>query len=171
MLWCGFKGIFLSANNQYDINDIWQLTDGDHITITNRQVDLPSWFELHPLEVSGSLVYWMKNKLNSGYKPQEIIDVSNVWRALTGDRLVWIGKERPGIESDNGVLAVFTFTENMAIIGQSKTEIDDFSQFGGFDQINQSPEDITLCHNGWNALLTLDSPRSAAVGNKWAIKY
>ncbi|MEI7523434.1 MAG: hypothetical protein WCJ95_03845 [Mariniphaga sp.] len=171
LLWCSFKGIFSPPNNQYDINDIWQLSDGDSVLITNRQVDLPSWFELYPNEVAGKLVLWMQNKLSSGFKPDEIIYAANIWRSFSGDRLVWVGKERPGTESKNGVLAVFTFTENMAIIGQSKSDVDDFSQFGGFDQNNQSAEELALCQKGWTAAVSLESPRSAAADDKWTISY
>ncbi len=169
LLWCGFKGIFSPENDQYTVNDLWQLSDGDFITITNRQVDLPSCFELHPLEVSNSLVYWMKEKLDSGYQPRDIVDGPNIWRALAGDRLVWVGKQRPGIEFDNGVLSVITFDENAAIIGEPYSVNDGFPSFGGFDQEQQSEEDIMLCRNGWNAVLRLGVPRSASADGKWTI--
>ena len=169
LLWCGFKGIFSPENDQYTVNDIWQLTDGDFVTITNRQVDLPSWFELHPLEVFNSLVCWMKKKLDSGYQPGEIIDGPNIWRALAGDRLVWVGEKRQGVEFNNGVLSVITFSENAAIIGEPYSDYDGFPHFGGFDQQKQSQEDMILCRNGWNAISELGTPRSASADGKWTI--
>ncbi|GJQ58450.1 MAG: hypothetical protein D8M57_14525 [Candidatus Scalindua sp. AMX11] len=157
--WFGFKGIFSPEYDQYKINDTWQLTDGDFVTITNRQVDLPCWFELHPLEVSGSLVYWMQSKLDSGYQPGEIVKRPNIWRALTGDRLVWVGEQRQGVEFNNGVLSVITFSENAAIIGESYSDFDGFPRF---DQEEQRQEDMKLCRNGMNAILELGTPRSVS---------
>jgi len=168
LLWCGFNGMFSPKDNQYSINDIWQLSDGDFITITNRQVDLPSWFELHPLEVSGPLVHWMMKKLDSGYQPSEIVDVPNVWRAFTGDRLVWVGKQRPGLEFDNGILSVFTFGENVAIIGEPFTDFEGLPAFGGFNQ-EQSKENIALVRKGWNTILSLETPRSVNAGSNWTL--
>ena len=132
IIWCGFKGIFSSEKDQYTVNDLWQLKDGDYVTITNRQVDLPSWFELHPLEVSNSLVYWMQRKLEAGYQPGDIIDGPNIWRALAGDRLVWVGKQRQGVGFDNGVLSIITFSENAVIIGEPYSDYEGLPHFGGF---------------------------------------
>jgi hypothetical protein len=169
LIWCGLKNIFASRKNQYAINDVWQLSEGDFITITNRQVDLPPWFELHPLEVSGRLVYWMMKKLDAGYKPGEIIDGPNIWRAFEGDRLVWVGKKRQGVEFDNGVLGVYTFNESAAIIGEPISIQEEFPCFGGFDQEQQSEEDMMLCQNGWNAIMGLEAPRNVNIDGKWTI--
>ncbi len=169
LLWCGFNGIFSPENDQYKVNDLWQLKDGDFVTITNRQVDLPPWFELHPLEVSNSLVYWMQRKLDSGYQPGEIIDGPNIWRALAGDRLVWVGEQRQGVKFENGVLSIITFNANAVIIGEPYSDYGGFPHFGGFDQQEQSKEDIRLCHNGWDAVLKLGTPCSASANGKWTI--
>ena len=169
LLWCRYKGGFSQKNDQYEINDIWQLSDGDFITITNRGIDLPSWFELHPLEVSNSLIYWMQRKLEAGYKPNDIVDNSHIWRVFAGDRLVWVGKQRSEVECDNGVLSIFTFNENAAIVGESYMNCGDVSHFGEFDQERQSEEDIILCRTGWNAILKLGSPRSASANGEWKI--
>ena len=169
LLWCSFKGIFSPENDQYTVSDLWQLKDGDFVTITNRQVDLPSWFELHPLEVSNSLVYWMQRKLDSGYQPGDILDGPNIWRAFAGDRLVWVGKQRQGVEFDNGVLSVITFSQNAAIIGEPYSYYEGFPHFGGFDQQAQPKEDIMLCRKGWNAISELGTPNSASADGKWVI--
>ncbi len=108
----------------------------------------PSWFELHPLEVSNSLVYWMQRKLDSGYQPGDIIEGANIWSALVGDRLVWVGKQRQGVEFNNGVISVITFSENAASIGEPYPDYEGFPHFGGFDQQEQSKEDMMLCRNG-----------------------
>jgi phosphoenolpyruvate carboxylase len=35
---------------------MWELVNGSFVTITNRPVNLPDWFDLYPTEASGSLV-------------------------------------------------------------------------------------------------------------------
>ena len=169
IIWCRCNGIFSSKGGQYSVNDVWQLKDGDSITLTNRRVDLPSWFELHPLEVSGSLVNWMMKKLDSGYEPKEIIKSSNIWRVMTGDRLVWVGKPRPGIESDNGILSIVTFNKNAVIIGEPFADYDGLLHFGGFDLKKQPKEDLLLCQIGYHAVSKLGTPRSITASYKWTI--
>lgn len=66
------------------------MRDGDYLTITNRWADLPVWFELHPLEVADHAVTEMMKRLEAGYKPKEVVDGPNLWRAKAGDRLVWV---------------------------------------------------------------------------------
>jgi hypothetical protein len=73
------------------------------------------------------------------------------------------------MECDNGVLSIFTFNENAAIVGESYISCGDFSNFGEFDQERQSEEDIILCRTGWNAILKLGSPRSASANGEWRI--
>ncbi|HKL83299.1 MAG TPA: hypothetical protein VJ879_12365, partial [Desulfobacter sp.] len=100
IVWAKSPGIFSSLNNEHKIADIWELQDGNFVTITNRQVDLPDWFDLHPLEVSGSLSYWMQKRLDEGYEPEEPIDGPNLWRVFAGDRIFWVGSSRGGVHSD-----------------------------------------------------------------------
>jgi len=52
LLWIRCKSLMSLANN-FTIADLWEMKDGDFITITNRQADFPSWFTLYPDEVSG----------------------------------------------------------------------------------------------------------------------
>ncbi len=71
------------------------MRDGDSVTITNRWVDLPEWFQLHPLEVANSLAYEMARRLEAGYKPTKPMSAPNVWRVPAGDRLVWVKTAEP----------------------------------------------------------------------------
>jgi len=161
--------MFSTRKPQFRINDVWQLKDGDFITLTNRQPDLPSWFELHPLETSGALFSWMRKKLNAGYKPKEIMESPNLWRAMIGDRLVWVGKKRPGIESDNDILSIVIFDEAALIIGEPLSEHKGFPNFGGFDQEEQSQEFLLRCQKGCYAVSQLGLPRCGTMDGKWAI--
>jgi hypothetical protein len=83
----------LFSDNQesgWTIRDFWQMRDGDFVTITNRWMDLPVWFELHPLEVANRAAYEMMKRLKEGYKPKERFDGPNIWRIKSGDRLAWV---------------------------------------------------------------------------------
>jgi hypothetical protein len=168
LLWCSPGGGF---SDQYGINDLWQLTDGDFVTITNRHADLPSWFKLHPRETTTTGLLAMRlygeKKLSLSQKEAPIVDGPNIWRAILGDRLVWVGKQRPGVESDNGVLSVFTFNENTVIIGEPVTG---FPYFGGFDQQKQSQEGVELCHRGLKAVTELGGPRSISADSRWSLE-
>ena len=169
ILWCRFKGIFHREGKQYKLADIWQLRDGDFVTLTNRRYDIPSWFELHPLEVSNSFIYWMKKKLDSGYNPSGIIDGPNIWRVFAGDRIVWVGNDRPGFPSDEGILSLITFLENALIIGESHSDANPFEFFGGFNQEEQSQEELHLCQYGWAVVNDLGMPRTVMVDGKWTL--
>ena len=83
---------FLTADraSSWSIRDFWQLRDGDFLTITNHWADLPGWFELYPLEVADRAVWEMKKRLDTGYKPKEVMDGPNLWRVKAGDRLAWV---------------------------------------------------------------------------------
>jgi len=73
VFWARFQGKLSCLGNEYKVFDIWELRDGYSVTIANRRSDLPDWFGLHPLEVSGPLAEWMKNRLDEGYDLQEQI--------------------------------------------------------------------------------------------------
>src|SRR5207245_1747390 len=97
------------TERQFRVSDLWELKNGDFVTITNRIEDVPPWFELHPLEAAGRLAYWMMEKLNSGYKPSEPCDGPNLWRIFAGDRLLWIGPSRSTQVAVDGVLGLIEF--------------------------------------------------------------
>jgi len=97
IIWARFQGIFSSQGNAYKMADIWELHDGNFVTLTNRKVDLPDWFDFYPLEVSGALVSWMKKRLDEGYQPYAPIEAQNLWRMFAGDRIVWVDPSRNGV--------------------------------------------------------------------------
>ncbi len=73
------------------VTDFWFLRDDDRITITNRQADLPTWFQLHPTEASNAVAFEMARRLEEGWAPGPITEASNTfWRVSAGDRLVWL---------------------------------------------------------------------------------
>lgn len=170
VFWAKFRGIFSSEKNAYKIKDIWELRDGNFITITNRHVDLPDWFDLRPDEVTDSLVGWMLKRLKEGYNPQEPIEGPNIWRVFAGDRIVWGGPDRGGLEkTEEGILGLVDFTENALVYGEPFGLSGGFPMFGGFERGEPSPEGVRLCRAGWEALQRLGLPRTATADFQWRI--
>ena len=109
MLWASYQGPLSDPNNPYIVADVWELRDGNFVTITNRHSDLPDWFDLHPLEVSGGLVEWMGRRLDAGYEPDDPMDGPNLWRIRAGDRVAWVGDPRGGVDGEGSVLGLLNF--------------------------------------------------------------
>jgi hypothetical protein len=83
--------------------------------VTSRIEDLPEWFELHPTEVSGFAACSMtQKKLARGYKPGEPLYGPNLWRVLTGDRIVRI---RIG-DAETGNQTLVAFKSNALVFGE-----------------------------------------------------
>jgi hypothetical protein len=162
--------LLLSRTPRFKIADIWELRDGDSLTLTNRPADLPLWFDLNPTEVSGLLSYWMKERLDQGYCPKEPIDTPNIWRVFAGDRVVWVGPERDGVHYDNGVLEIVDFRENALVYGEPiYIAAEGWPNFGGFDGSHMSPESIRLCQAGWSAVIRSGMPCVVNTENIWSI--
>lgn len=170
LLWVAHKGFAAlrsrNIEDQFDIADLWEMKNGDFVTITNRHEDLPSWFTLHPLETAGAAAYWMQKKLNAGYKPSEPIDGPNIWRIMSGARLVWVGVSRPDIDAEDGILGLMSFHTNALVIGEPFDLSSDLPMFGGFTG-EQSPEAVELCKKGFRAACRLGLPRSISADGKW----
>ncbi len=172
--WCCRKGDFVlwarlqnwMVSNNITLVDVWEMKDGDCITITNRLADLPAWFNLHPGEVSGSAAYAMMKKLKDGYKPQDKMEGQNIWRVLAGDRLSWVGKERSGQPNANGVLAVLDLWENILVVGESTNPTLDPVEFGALSRPEMPPEAVKLGQAGIDVMRKLGTPR--VIGDRWS---
>jgi hypothetical protein len=105
LLWFGYPDI-LSGPEAIQCFDLWEMGDGHHLLVTNRLQDLPPWFRLHPTEVCDSFVYKMMDKVEKGDYPSEPMNGPNLWRLKSGDRVAWVGAERPDRRSVNGILAI-----------------------------------------------------------------
>jgi hypothetical protein len=160
LLWASFQG------GGYTIADVWELGDGNFVTLTNRAADLPAWFDLHPLEASGRNVAWMQRRLAGGYDPAEPLDGPNLWRVFAGDRLAWVGTRRAGVDSANGVLAVVEFRENALVCGEP---LELATGFGGFGAGEPPPEAAKLCNAAWEVIRQAGVPRSASADSQWCI--
>lgn len=160
VLWARFQG------DGYTIADIWELRDGNFVTLTNRVADLPVGFDLHPLEASGRLLGWMQRKLVAGYNPEAPMEGPSLWRVFAGDRVVWVGPRRAGVEFAGGILSLVEFRANALVYGEP-VELD--SWFGGFETAEQPPEAAKLCNTGWEAVQGAGIPRVAAADRQWCI--
>lgn len=146
------------------------MRDGDYVTITNRLEDLPHWFQLHPLEVHGpAAIYKMQRKLEAGYEPGEPADAPNLWRALAGDRLVWVGCERPDLKSVGGVLFLLEFRDNALVIGESGGQDPDPLVFGSLER-DAKPEKKVLRQAAVAAVRRLGMPDvTPDLDERWTI--
>lgn len=141
----------------WDIRDFWELRDGDYLTITNRMVDLPGWFVLHPLETSGIAAKEMSKQLDDDYTPKGVIDSPNLWRVKAGDRLVWASTLTP----ENPIKSVLDFRSCAMVIGENPALqiFDDMMFFGTPEEQTLSQTSADLIRSGINVAIGLGVPR------------
>ena len=162
LMWFGFSDVF-SGPEAIQCHDLWEMRDGSHITITNRLEDLPPWFRLHPTEVCGSLVYKLLPKVEKGDYPSEPMDGPNLWRLRSGDRVAWVGAERPDRRSVNGILAILDCRESALAAGASDWEsVEEFVRFGAPSTAGMKPDDVARCQAAVSAVKRFGLPREWA---------
>jgi hypothetical protein len=123
ILWVRWKDIFSSASD-VAILDFWEMRGGDGVSITNRIEDLPSWFELCPTEVTGfSACMAMKERIDEGYRREEPIEGPNLWRAMAGDRLIWLNASEE--QGENTKQTFVQFENNALVFGERLSDPDD----------------------------------------------
>ena len=167
ILWMGYSGIFSGAGS-IQVHDLWEMQDGYHATITNRPEDFPAWFELHPTEVCNSLVYKMAAKVEAGEYPEAPLEGPNLWRLKTGDRLAWVGEERPERQSARGILAIVECRECALVVGDGdRGGLDDFVGLGTPTTPDMNPEDAARCRAAVEAVKQLGLPRNW--GPEWRL--
>ena len=162
LIWTRLKNVFADCPG-VRILDLWEMRDGDFVTITNRPADLPSWFELHPTEVCDSLVYEMAAKVESGYPFKDPIDAPNIWRLRAGDRLAWVGANRPDRNSVNGVLAILDCSECALAVGESgQGTLDGLAQFGAPSKDAPTPQECASSRFAIEAIRKMGIPDEIA---------
>jgi hypothetical protein len=179
IIWARFSGYDRNLglldprrSNTYKPADIWQLGDGNFVTITNRHADFPEWFNLHPREAAGSFVLLMMNRLKQGYEPPlEPMTAPNIWRVFSGDRIAWVGSPRAGV-SQTEILGLVDFRGNALVYGEPidfDTSGEVLTILDRFSQLSLSPEGIRLCRAGWEAIKGLGYPRDVWTDDEWRI--
>mgnify|MGYP000415735177 CR=1 FL=1 len=149
LIFCFFRGLLYKKEEAYTIADIWELRDGDKVTISNRPCDFPDWFQLHPTEVCNRFAHEMMKKLKAGYEPKEVMDGPNIWRLRDGDRLIWMGESRTGYPDDLGLLQVFDFKSCALIAGEPHDS--GFESFVEFGSVTDRWEKTKASIKGQNA--------------------
>jgi hypothetical protein len=87
----------LLGDGKPEILDLWQMKEEGQLWFATKEKEMPPGFELHPTEVCGALLISMRQKLNSGWKPGDIVWAPNIWCVRAGDRMALVG-ERPWVE-------------------------------------------------------------------------
>ena len=176
IFWLRWEGGLVLNFEKIDILDLWKMKDGDTVTITNQLADLPTWFELHPTEVCGTLHSWMGAKLKAGDIPDHPMDAANLWKILAGDRVVWVRHSRASAPSSESLLALLDFYECALAIGESDPghlkqssipgHLDhDFITFGAITDPEERPGDAAF--EGLEAVKRLGIPR--VVSTAWML--
>ena len=165
LIWFRWGNILAAPEHGLGIVDIWGMRDGDFVTITNRIQDLPYWFELHPTEVCNRLAYEMMEKFSKGYLPGDPVDGPNVWRPRAGDRLAWIGNQRPENPSSGNVLAILDFRKSALAIGETNRgqSLEDAIAYGSITTNGLRSEDAVKCHEAVKIVRQMGVPRTLAV--------
>jgi hypothetical protein len=162
LMWFGFSHVF-SGPEAIQCYDLWEMRDGSHLTITNRLEDLPPWFRLHPTEVCGSFVYKLLPNVEKGDDPSEPMEGPNLWRLKSGDRVAWVGAERPDRRSVNGILAILDCRESALAVGTADWEtVEEFAGFGAPTTDEMNPDDVARCQAAVSAVTKLGLPREWA---------
>jgi hypothetical protein len=165
LLWMRYRDILsvFSGPEAIQCYDLWEMRDGYHLTITNRLADLPPWFKLHPTEVCDSFVYKMMAEVEKGDYPSEPIVGPNLWRLRSGDRVAWVGSERPDRHSVNGILAILDCRESALAVGEADWDsVKEFAGFGAPTTQEMKPDDVARCQAAVNAVKKLGLPREWA---------
>ena len=153
LLWLRRGNPLEGRREEPTVLDVWSICNDALVTITNRWQDFPPWFDLHPLEVSGQFVPWMKERMEARDYPAEPIDGPNIWRVKGGDRVVWVGLSRSGQTCVEGVLGIVDCRAAVAVLGHDPDSPFPFMNF------EQSPEAVALCTAGLQAERSLGFPR------------
>ena len=160
LLWLGYRDIF-SGPETIQRYGLWEMRDGYKVTITNRLEDLPPWFRLHPTEVCNSFVYKMMPKVEKGDYPSEPIDGPNLWRLKSGDRVAWVGADRPERRSANGIFAILKCHDCALAVGEANSgSVKDFAGFGAPTSTEMKSEDVVRCQAAVEAVKRLGLPRT-----------
>jgi hypothetical protein len=166
ILWMGYSDIFSGESVQ--IHDLWEMRDGYHVTITNCPEDFPVWFELHPTEVCDILALKMEGRIKEGHYPPEPLDGPNLWRLKSGDRVAWVGAERPERPSVDGILAIVDCWECVLAVGDGDFgSLEEFVGFGAPTTPVMKPADAARGQAAVKVVKQLGLPRTW--GPEWLL--
>jgi hypothetical protein len=147
--------------------DFWEMKDGDAVTVTNCIADLPPWFELHPSEMLHQ-ASMLQEQAEDAPLLAEPSEGPILWRARTGDRIVWLcGRATPASPS---VQALLEFNINALVFGEPREPWHDpfeFMSFGAPSAPSPTDEVTALVHAGLAAVRGLGRPRKTEEADEW----
>ena len=161
VLWVGTDSLLKADQaSSWTIRDFWEMRDGEHITITNRWVDLPGWFEPHPSEVANSAALEMMKRLDAGDEPKEVMGAPNLWRPKAGYRLVWVSLAEP----NKPVKKLLDLQACALVLGEnSNLSFVAVAAFGSPEGKELPPANATVMRGGFDAAVALGVPREFAL--------
>jgi hypothetical protein len=148
-----------------EIIDLWELQDGDHALLTNRRQDIPKWFELDASEVRNSELSSMTARLAAGEEPGPKTDGANVWRAMAGDWLLWVGQPRAGEQTPSNGFLLARVDENLLVLGDGPSAA---SPMFGAQERDGFPPDTLVAVRAGMAEVRRQGPRRS-IATEWVI--
>ena len=154
ILWMGYSDVFSGAES-IQVHDLWEMREGYHVMITNRPEDFPAWFELHPTEVCGNLA------LKMAASSDEPLDGPNLWRLKSGDRVAWVGAERPERPSVAGIFSIVACWGCALAVGEGdRGRPEEFVGFGAPTTPDMKPGDAARYQAALKVVKQLGLPRT-----------
>ena len=169
IIWASYSGGLLPGG-RFKPRDLWQLFDGDVVTLTNRKTDLPEDFQLHPLEIAEMGEIAMLRLIAEGSVPSEPVNADNLWRVRVGDRLAWVGRPRTGPDNQTvEVLELMIFDSDALVFGEPTYLAGGAVTFGGFDVDDETAEREATLRIGWNAIVNEGPPDRISARAQWRL--
>ncbi len=135
----------LSEEAELTILGLWRMRKGDYATITNKIGDIPEWTK------------------DLGFYPE----YPNFWRVDSGDRVVWVGRSRPGLISEGwaseaGILSILDLRRHAVAMLDLKDEYEEEFDALTFEEIKEQPElkNLRYCQIALKAVRELGIPKS-----------
>lgn len=152
------------------IVDFWTMHPGNSVTLTNRFDDLPQWFQLCAYEVYDSFALrLLKWKKEGNQIPMDRCEGTNIWRVCEGDRIVWIGDDRPEHKGVEGILQIYDFRACALAAGETgNSSLEDFVAFGSPPQEGITEKRIKQFRAAVSYVEKMGLPRSVSL--EWRLE-
>src|SRR5690242_11463279 len=105
----------------------------------------------------------MMAKIENRDYPNEPMCGPNLWRRKSGDRLAWVGEDRPERRSRNGILAILDCQYAVLAVGkEDRGGLEEFIGFGRPTAQDMKPGDVVRCRAAVKVVKELGIPRTWA---------
>ena len=160
ILWMGYADIF-GGPESIKIHDLWEMRDGYHVT----DYEPPRRFPRVVRTPSDRSVQQSRAKdggqNRGGPLSPRAIRRAQPLAAQTGDRVAWVGAERPERLSVSGILAILDCRECALAVGEGdRGGLEEFVGSGAPTTPDIKPEDAARCRAAVEVVKQLGLPRS-----------